>query len=169
VPAARPTASGLHNLPDSSAGVRPGVAGAPVFGPEQQLSGAGQAGTFTPVRTSTAYAAGQLGQQAAATLAAVRNAPSAHAGGGRSTGGASAGAGTAGAFSAATLSQLRGCVGRVAAGQSVLLVDLATFGGGPATIIVTAPPGSARATEVWAVGPGCSGTAADVLAHQQLP
>jgi Putative zinc-finger len=168
-PAARPTASGLHNLPDSSAGARPGVTGAPDFGPEQQLAGAGQAGTFTPVRTSTAYTAGQLGQQAAAILAAIRGAPPAHAGGGRSSGGASTGAGTAGAFSAATLSQLRGCVGRVAAGQSVLLVDLASFAGGPATIIVTAPPGSARATQVWAVGPGCSSTAADVLAHQQVP
>jgi len=49
----------------------------------------------------------------------------------------------------------------------VLLVEEAKYDGKPATIIVTAATGNHRA-EVWAVGPSCTATHPDVLAHQSL-
>jgi hypothetical protein len=49
----------------------------------------------------------------------------------------------------------------------VLLVDLARFNHAPATLIVTAGRGTAR--EAWIVGPRCSASVSNVLAHQPLP
>jgi hypothetical protein len=169
-PAARPAGSAFASaVPSAPAGIAPGVAGRPELGPVLQYGMNGHAGRFTPVRSSTAYVAAQLGQQATAALAEVRNSiANAGVAAGHTSGRAGGESGT-GAFSAATLTRLRGCVARVAGGQTVLLVDLASFEGSPATIIVTAPPGSASASQVWAVGPACSSSAADVLAHQQLP
>ena len=110
----------------------------------------------------TDYLAAQLARQATATLAEVRGTaavlPGSHAG---SRAGAPA-------FGTRQLARLPGCLSRVAAGRAVLLVNLARFSGSPATVIVTAAAGQA-AEQVWVVGPGCSGSASDVLAHQQLP
>ena len=154
----------------SNGSFRPGAVLAPAFGPLEDYRHDGRAASFTPVRTATDYLPGQLGRQAAATLAEVRSSrPTAGGVTGRNNSSSEGGAGASRAFSAATLARLPGCVGRVAAGQSVLLVDLASFQGGPAVIIVTAPPGSATATQVWAAGPDCSSSGADVLAHQLLP
>jgi hypothetical protein len=169
-PAARPASSEFASaVPSAPAGIAPGVAGRPELGPVLQYGMNGHAGRFTPVRSSTAYVAAQLSQQATAALAEVRNSIANADGAAGHTSGHAAGESGTGAFSAATLTRLRGCVARVAGGQAVLLVDLASFEGSPATIIVTAPPGSASASQVWAVGPACSSSAADVLAHQQLP
>jgi hypothetical protein len=174
-PAAAPRASEFAPaVPGAAASV---PAGALTFGSMQQYRADGHAGSFTPVRTSTAYVAAKLGHQATAALTQVRSSrpPPGGLAGGHTSSGAGPGRtvtnGLNGAapFSAATLARLRGCVARVAAGQSVLLVDVASFEGGPATIIATAPPGAAVATQVWAVGPGCSSSSADVLAHQRLP
>jgi putative zinc finger protein len=173
-PAARSSAGGLGSgtkaptVGGLKGGVRDGAGSAPDFGPVEPY---GQDGRFTPVRTSTNYSAAQLGPQTTATLAQVRSSP---AFGGLSGGNSSAGhsasvPGSASAFSAAALARLAGCIGRVAGNQSVLLVDLAHYQGGPAIIIVTAPPGSATGTQVWAVAAGCSSAGADVLAHHQLP
>jgi hypothetical protein len=165
----------------SNGAVRPGVTIPPDFGPAEQYSHDGHTGRFTPVRTSTSYLAAQLGPQATAALARVR-ASRPGIGGGTGThspvgqgatspGRPSAGGlgSASGAFSAETLARLPGCVSRVAGGQPVLLVDLATFQGAPAIIIVTAPPGSATGTQVWAVAAGCSSSGARVLARRQLP
>jgi hypothetical protein len=127
-----------------------------------QYQHAGRTGTIRPVSTSTNYLAAQLARQATATLAEVRGTaavlPGSHAG---SRAGAPA-------FGTRQLARLPGCLSRVAAGRAVLLVNLARFSGSPATVIVTAAAGQA-AEQVWVVGPGCSGSASDVLAHQQLP
>jgi hypothetical protein len=63
--------------------------------------------------------------------------------------------------------QLTGCVDVIAAGQQVLLVELAFFDNRPATIIVIA---SAKAgpAEVWAVGRGCSATNREVLGRADV-
>lgn len=187
-PEARPSAStpssGL-NAPAVSRGpgtFRPGAASAPAFGPAEQYSHDGHGGRFTPVRTSTDYRAASLGPQASAALARVRSSQpgsggsagspgssGSHSSAGQGTAGDGAGGGAGGAFSAATLARLPGCVSRVAGGQSVLLVDLASFQGAAAVIIVTAPPGSGAGTQVWAVAAGCSSSGADVLAHDPLP
>jgi hypothetical protein len=71
-------------------------------------------------------------------------------------------------FKSAHPSALSGCVSHVAAGRTVLLVDVAHFDHKPATIIVTARKGPVAA-QVWVVGSGCSATTSDLLAHQVLP
>ncbi|MGH3274855.1 MAG: hypothetical protein ACRDNZ_11130 [Streptosporangiaceae bacterium] len=160
-----------------ASGVRPGAVRALAFGPLERYSYAGHAGHFTPVRTDTDYVAVRLGQQASAALVRVQGAAAGRLGGPGSpqVGSPRVGSpypgreGPASEFSATALASLPGCVGRVAAGQAVLLVDLASFQGSPATIIVTAPPGSTVASQVWVVGPGCSRSDSDVLAHQLLP
>jgi hypothetical protein len=169
-PAARPSRSQVNAPAVRGGGVVPGAAGAPEFGPVVQYPHDGRASAFTPVRSATDYLAADLGPQASATLARVRKHEPATSGPGHIPAGQGAtGNGAGGAFSTATLARLPGCIGRVAGGQSVLLVDLATFQGGPAIIIVTAPPGSATGSQVWAVAAGCSSSGARVLAHRQLP
>jgi hypothetical protein len=171
------SASGVQN-----GAVRPGVTGPTDFGmvkfaPAEQYNHAGHTVRFTPVRTSTNYLAAQLGPQATATLAQVRasrpglaGGSAAHSSAGQApTGQGASGQGSASAFSAAALARLPGCIGRVAGGQAVLLVDLASFQGAPAIIIVTAPPGSGAGTQVWAVAAACSSSGADVLARHELP
>jgi Putative zinc-finger len=174
-PAARPSGPGLNAPAVRSGGVLPAPAGTPDFGPVVQYRHDGRAGRFTPVRTSTDYLAADLGPQSSATLARVRSPGPAgtvgpgHTSAGQGATGGGVSGGASGAFSTATLARLPGCIGRVAGGQSVLLVDLATFQGAPAIIIVTAPPGSATGNQVWAVAAGCSSSGARVLAHRQLP
>src|SRR5260221_561100 len=62
------------------------------------------------------------------------------------------------------LSTLEGCVNRIAAGELVLLVDVARYQGAPATVIVT-EVSAASPEQVWVVGTGCSGSRSDVLAQ----
>lgn len=70
-------------------------------------------------------------------------------------------------FTGPDLANLQACVGRIAAGNHVLLVDVATYQGAPATIIAvqSEPSGSAS---VFAVGEKCSAHVSDILAHQAL-
>jgi hypothetical protein len=155
---ARPTAngSGISGL------VHAGAVGPVTFGPATSYRSGGRSGQFTPVRTATDYEPGQLGRQAAAELA-LASRPVA---GGPSSGERPVPAAPGGAtFGGAPVSRLSGCVGRVAGGAAVLLVDVAAYRGQPATIIVTA----GSPAQVWVVGPGCSASASDVLAHQSLP
>ena len=64
------------------------------------------------------------------------------------------------------VSTLAGCVTRIAAGQRVLLVDVAHYGGRPAMVIVTRAPGGPE--QVWVVGTGCSSASSDLLTHVTL-
>ena len=66
-----------------------------------------------------------------------------------------------------TARRLAGCVGLIAPGQTVLVVDLARYQGQPAAVIVTAATVASEA-EAWVVGPACSATAKDVLNHAVL-
>jgi hypothetical protein len=70
-------------------------------------------------------------------------------------------------FAGIPASILQGCVNRIAAGQEVLLVDVARYQGTPATVIVTRTS-AASPEQVWVVGVGCSGARSDVLAHITL-
>jgi hypothetical protein len=123
----------------------------------------GGTATIRPVWSGTAYQAGPLARQAAATLAKAGR-PAAVGSGGLSN---SAGPDAVGGLTVPRPAQLARCLSRVAAGGTVLLVDLANFDGAPATIIVTAASGPAS-RQVWVVGSGCSGSASDVLAHRPL-
>jgi hypothetical protein len=62
------------------------------------------------------------------------------------------------------LAALPGCVARIAAGLRPRMVDEARYNGHPATIIVLPATAPGRA-QVWVVGPACSGSRSDVIAH----
>jgi hypothetical protein len=51
----------------------------------------------------------------------------------------------------------------VTGGRAPEVVDVATYRGHPASVIMVAA--TAGRIRVWVVGPACSGTAADVLAR----
>lgn len=65
------------------------------------------------------------------------------------------------------VSTLAACITRIAAGQQVLLVDVASYRGTRAMVIVTrASAGSLE--QVWVVGTGCSSTSSNLLTHATL-
>jgi len=161
--------------------VRPGASGQH-FGVNQQggrMQTTGLPITFRDGRASVVtvasginYRPATLAQQVTTALSAV---PSAHAqvplhpaptavsspGSGTSAGPAAT------KFGTMTVGELRGCVGRIAPRGRVLLVDVARYQGRQATVIVVAPHGAAR--QVWVVGPACSASRGDVLAHLSMP
>lgn len=63
---------------------------------------------------------------------------------------------------------LDGCVRRISAGKSPLLVDSATYDGAPATIIAL-PGTGAHQADVWIAGPGCSAADPDLILHVRIP
>jgi hypothetical protein len=63
--------------------------------------------------------------------------------------------------------QLAGCIELLSPGRTILLIDIASYQGKPAAVIVTAPTLVSKA-EAWAVGSSCSATTKDVLAHAAL-
>jgi hypothetical protein len=65
------------------------------------------------------------------------------------------------------LAALQGCVTLITGGARPLLVDVASYQGRQATVIVQAPAGR-QPGQVWVVGPGCSADHRDLVAHTQL-
>jgi hypothetical protein len=138
-------------------------------GPALQYSRGGQQTSVTPVSAATNFTAGRLSAQVASAvtrygsggpLAGPMTAPTAHSN-------AEAPAEHATTFGNRAVSVLEGCVNRIAAGDLVVLVELARFQGSPATIIVTEVP-DITPRQVWVVGTGCSASRSDVLRHSQL-
>ena len=66
-----------------------------------------------------------------------------------------------------TASRLAGCIGLIAPGRTVLLIDIARYQGTPATLIVTAATGVNEA-EAWVAGSSCSAATKDVLTQTAL-
>jgi hypothetical protein len=64
-------------------------------------------------------------------------------------------------------SRLASCIGLIAPGRTVLLIDIARYQDTPATVIVTAATVASQA-EAWVAGSACSATAKDVLAQAAL-
>jgi anti-sigma factor RsiW len=162
--AGRPAVRSPHRTFNSagSGPVVPGISGGAAFGPIVRYARDGHLASIRPVRTSTDYRPAHLSQQVTATLARTRPGPRVQPGTHPE-----AGPEAAGRLSTAQRARLAGCLSRVAGGRPVLLADIATFRGDPATVIVTAAQGHAAA-QIWVVGPGCSRSASDVLAHQPL-
>jgi hypothetical protein len=154
----------------AGAGVRRGAAS---LAPPQTYNSAGQQAQFTPVSTGLNFQPQLLKSQ-------VRSELQRHSGISSPPGGAVPGpSGQSGpraglkqsssglrSFAGIQLAALRGCVGRIAAGRVVRLVDVDQYQGKPATIIVVAAP--AGGSHVWVVGPGCSRTDSDVIAQASL-
>jgi hypothetical protein len=131
---------------------------------------AGATGTFTPIATGTDFRPDTLVPQVQGVLTADRISPAARAPGVTSPlaqAGTSA-AGSAERFGSFSRTALEGCVTRIAAGHQVVLVDVATYQGAPAAVIVTAA-GKQGSEQAWAVGAGCSASNSDVLKRASLP
>jgi hypothetical protein len=58
---------------------------------------------------------------------------------------------------------LAACIGRIAAGNLVVLVDVATYRSKPAIIIVTEVSRTAKSGVAWVVGLGCSAHGSDLI------
>jgi hypothetical protein len=150
-----------------AAGQHAPAAGPSVFGPTLPYQQAGGQGSIVPVMTGTDFTAQNLGGQVTAQLdrygrGAMTAGPKAMTPG--TTRGPAATGGRSATFGHMVVSDLAGCVNRIAAGDHVLLVDVARYQGAPATVIVTKPAGDSP-EQIWVVGPGCSASRTDLL-HQ---
>lgn len=172
----------------SGAGIRAGgrAAAAPASGPVTsgpalRYSSDGRAESFMPVSSSSNFVPASLTTQVTSTLAQLRvRAPGLSPSATSGQASPAVGAGPAGSvpahsaslaggrFGGILVGVLEGCVGRIAGGHQVLLVDIARYLGGPATLIVVGESGPGAA-HLWVVGPACSGSASDVLAQRDLP
>jgi hypothetical protein len=136
--------------------------------PALQYQHSGHQDSITPVRTDTDFTPGRLGGQVATAVASYgagmsKSVPDLSPLSGAHTPGSEPAKRPA-TFADIPLSMLQGCVDRIAAGNLVLLVDVARYRGMPATIIVTDVT-VIGPEQIWVVGMGCSGSSSDVLAH----
>lgn len=139
-------------------------------GPALQYRRNGQQTSVTPVSAHTNFTPGRLSAQVAAAVTrygsgGIVAGPMTGSAAPRSNGQAATPRATT--FGNQAVSALQGCVNRIAAGDLVVLVELARFLGSPATIIVTEVP-DITPRQVWVVGPGCSASRSDVLRHSEL-
>jgi hypothetical protein len=156
--ASAPTAGPAHAAP-----LRPGQA---LFGPALRYTRAGHQASVTPITTDTNYSAAKLNSQVSTEVSKY--------GTGFATAGPNAMSPERSQSSAAErgrqsfgnipISALQGCVNRIAAGELVLLVDVARYRNAPATIIVT-ELAEAGPEQIWVVGTSCSASRSDVLEH----
>jgi len=145
---------------------------APARGPALEYRHGGRQVSIIPISTDTDFTPGKLSSQVTAQVARYGS-RSAQAGpmstpatsGTRSNAALPAGPTTT--FGKVPVAALQGCVNRIAAGELVVLVEVARYQGSPATIIVTelsaGSPGQA-----WVVGSACSASVSDVLQHAEL-
>jgi hypothetical protein len=163
-PVAAPAAGAAGKSPAAQAG--PLSRGQALFGPTLRYTHAGRQASVTPITTDTNYSAGKLNSQVSAEVSKYgAGSPNA----GRSAMSPNQNRTPASepgrqSFGNIPLSALQGCVNRVAAGELVLLVDVARYRDAPATIIVTEAV-AAGPEQIWVVGPGCSASHGDVLEH----
>jgi anti-sigma factor ChrR (cupin superfamily) len=142
------------------------------LGPTVQYGHASSTETVQTVHSSTNFTANDLSAQALAAVRAAKleGATGAHPGAAPApapTAAAGSATGNASRSQAASPSGLASCLDGLVGNRPVQLVETARFNGGPATIIVTKQT-AALPAEVWAVGPACSASHPDVLAHQTL-
>jgi hypothetical protein len=168
-PAARPAAgNGARHAAQGS------VPGTPTFGPDLHYGRRSGQVRFIPVSSGVNFVPSMLKGQVTAALSQIRDVQK-HAAPSKALNSPATAAAPSPAPSVPAASQfggvpvaaLQGCVSRIAAGSPVLLVDVARYQGGRATIIVVAPAGSSS-RQVWVVGPACSASHGDVIAHLSM-
>jgi hypothetical protein len=141
-------------------------------GPIVSYGRSGHTHSIVAVEAATDFLAGTLGKQAAAAMETRHVSSSGVPGAAGAVNSPNASlkktSPTLQGQAAPEISKLQGCVGLIAAGRNVLLVEIAKYQGKPATIIVTEAHTSGPA-EVFAVGATCSSGTRDILASQQVP
>jgi hypothetical protein len=130
--------------------VRPG--GGEASAPSK-LQGPAAADGYRTTQSGTDYTAARLDEQISAQLANPEQRT-------RSSSGATQ--------EFAVTGQLSGCVRRIAQGKRPLLIDVARYEGGPATLIVLQGESVDR-RDVWIVGPTCSATDTAPIRHTETP
>lgn len=166
------TSTGAASAGAARSGAASGSAGAPSgarpYGPALAYQHAGHQASVTPVTTDTDFTPGKLKREVVSELtqyspakvrAAAPNSMAPNAA--HSPAAPHAKASTAFGI---PVEVLDGCVNRIAAGELVLLVDVAHYQGVRATVIVT-EVSAVSPEEIWVVGMGCSGSRSNVLAH----
>jgi anti-sigma factor ChrR (cupin superfamily) len=135
-------------------------------GPSLSYTHNGQQRHITAISTNSNFTSGKLTTEIA-QLIKSRSSAAAGAASNATPAPAAGTNGSAGTFRSFSVSNLNGCLNRVAAGSLVILVDISRFQSSPATVIATevSAPGP---VQVWVVGTGCSASASDTLAHTQL-
>jgi hypothetical protein len=123
--------------------------------------------SITPVSTGMNFTPGRLSAQAASAVAKYGSGGTTAGPMGSATHAPLAATGRPATFAKLAVSALQGCVNRIAAGDLVVLVEVARFQSSPATIIVTEATQSAP-RQVWVVGTGCSASRSDVLRESAL-
>jgi hypothetical protein len=155
----------LSGSSPTSSAAAPATAGHPAAGAAQPNSAASV--SLPVIASGTDYQAAHLAGQVAAVLGHHPFATQG-AGGSAPADGASGSAALGKQPRAAAPAALAACVARISAGQLPRLVDEARYNGRVATIIVL--PGSVgHPAQVWVVGPACSASRSDVIAHTLLP
>lgn len=165
--------SGASSAQSAPNGAASAGAGAPsgARGPALTYQHAGHQASVTPVTTDTVFTPGHLKREVTSELtqyspakarAAAPNSMAPNA-----THSPAAPHAQASAAFGIPVDVLDGCVNRIAAGELVLLVDVAHYQGVRATVIVTEVSASSP-EDIWVVGMGCSGSRSDVLAHTVL-
>jgi hypothetical protein len=168
-PSASPAGSATHNGPmiAPAGGAAPGSRAAtsqPASRPVLHYRHDGQEASVTPVPTARDFTPANLRSQVSSDLPVRGSLRTASPNARRNL---APPAGQAPSLSGIPVSTLQDCVNRIAAGQQVLLVEVARYQGAPATVIVTsAQAGSPE--QVWVVGTGCSATSNDLLTHVTL-
>jgi len=153
---------GASNVPAvSGAAAAPNVAQRVRYGPAVVYREAGQKHSIYSVETGTNFQPATLVAQARAAISAAGVGDMSSAERALTNGGEPAAA-------PVNLPKLEACVGNVANGRNVVLVDVAMFQGKPATIIVLGPATGGPGM-VYAVGATCSATNKDILSQQFLP
>jgi hypothetical protein len=158
---------GTHSAPSTAPRTAPAAGAAPSvgYGPSLHYTYSGQPHTITPITTHTNFTLAQLRRQLSQIPGSPPGAQSPIA---APNARSSSAPSNAKKFGNILVSDLDGCVNRIAAGNQVLLVDVAEFQGAPAIIIVTEGSG-AGPEQIWVVGTGCSAGNSDVLDHSALP
>jgi hypothetical protein len=165
------SSAGSAAAPEASAPAAGAGQPARAPGPALTYRHAGGTGTIIAVSTGTDYTPGNLSGQVAAQLdkhgrAAAVAGPKVHSPA-QTRSPAAASGGRAATFGDIPVADLAGCVNRIAAGERVLLVDVARYQGAPATVIVT-QPAAGGPEQIWVVGTGCSASRSDLLHHAML-
>jgi hypothetical protein len=171
------TAGGQPGASLSAPGAAAGPARLPAasVGPSLSYVAAGKKAGFTPVSTGTDFQPRQLRSQVRSVLqpgsgnggSPVNPAPGVTPGPDAAPIAHGHGAASGQSFAGLPVAVLQGCVTRIAGGSRVLLVDVSSYQGRPATVIVTAAPGGG--SRIWVAGPGCSRSDSDLIARSSLP
>ena len=140
------------------------VAAPAVYGPPLHYQRSGQSESVTPVTTNTDFTAGQLASQ----VSGLTSHAASPASGPNRSASPPLPRSSGPTFHSVPVTNMSGCVNRIAAGALVIWVDVARFQGTPALVILT-QVSLTSPEHIWVVSTACSATSSDILDQGVLP